>query len=486
MVMPAWAIASEYVPRDRDCILLAYEDPKRPCFSLDLLPDAVRKAAAPHAERGGSWVIFAGKLGRAFVRARTTRLDAESSTIAAEARRMVSRALADAKKEGSKRVVVVLGQAAVWLAPAVQEGGLLGGYSFDRYLKKKASPARVLIVCPAGELAAARRTLATRMTICECVNAARDVQSEPPNVKKPASLAREFQRLGGASGLRVSVWDAARLGRERCGGILGVGQGSRHKPCMVIAEYRPARARKHLCLVGKGVTFDSGGYGLKPADSQVGMKYDMGGAAMVFAAACAIARLRIPIRLTVIAPLVENAISGDAYHTTSILRSRSGRTIEVQHTDAEGRIILADALTVAAERKPDWIFDAATLTGACVVALGEDIAGVYGTDPDFTRLAVESGAEEGELFWELPLHAPYEEQLKSTVADCKNVGSRWGGSITAALFLKAWVQKGAKWIHCDIAGPASKEEPLGFLGKGAKGFGVKTLVALAGKLALRP
>lgn len=485
MAMPEWTIAPEYTPRDRDLILLAYENPKRPCFSPDLLPDPVRTAAAPHAERGGSWIVFAGRIGRPLVRARATRLDAERSTPTAEAKKMVSSAIADARKDGSKRIVVVLGRAAMRLAPAVHEGALLGGYAFDRYLKKKASPARLLIVCPAGEVAAARRTLASRTTICECVNAARDLQSEPPNVKKPETLAREFRRLGKASGLRVSVWDATRLRRERCGGILAVGQGSSHEPCMVVAEYRPPRAKKHLSLVGKGVTFDSGGYGLKPADSQVGMKYDMGGASMVFAAACAIARLRIPLRLTVIAPLAENAISGDAYHTTSILRTRSGRTVEVHHTDAEGRILLADALTVAAERKPDWIVDAATLTGACVVALGEDIAGVWGTDPDFTRLLIASGEEEGERLWELPLHLPYEDQLKSTVADCKNVGSRWGGSISAALFLKAWVPRGASWVHCDIAGPGCKEEPLGFLGKGAKGFGVKTLVALARTLSAR-
>ncbi|MGQ9592879.1 MAG: M17 family metallopeptidase, partial [Planctomycetota bacterium] len=273
------------------------------------------------------------------------------------------------------------------------------------------------------------------------------------------------------------------LERERCGGILGVGRGASSGPLLVIAEYSPRAARGHLALVGKGVTFDSGGYGLKPADSQVGMKYDMAGAAAAFLAACAIARLRVPLRVTVFAPLVENVISPEAYLTTAILRTRSGRTVEVRHTDAEGRIILADALALASERKPDWIVDLATLTGACVVALGEDIAGVFGTSREFTRRFLEASKREGERFWELPLHKPYEEQLKTTVADCKNVGGRWGGSILGAVFLKAWVPDGAKWLHLDIAGPGCKESGLDHVGKGGKGFGVKTLVSLARDLA---
>lgn len=483
MAIPDWTLASKYTPRDGDCLVLGYRNAKKPCFSPRSLPEPIRAVLATHGERGGSLAVFAGRVGKALVRARTVRLDGEHSTPRADLKKAVAASTSDGKKAGCKRIVVLLDDGASDLPAAALEGALLGAYTFDRYLKKKTTPPPLALVCPAKQLGSLRLELTKHATVCGQVNFARDVLNEPPNVIQPPSLAREFQKRGRASGLKVAVWDPKRLSRERCGGILGVGQGSRAKPRLVIGEYAAPRARKHLCLVGKGVTFDSGGYGLKPAGSQVGMKYDMGGAAMVFAAACAIAKLRLPIRLSVLTPLVENAISGEAYHTTSILKTRSGRTIDVHHTDAEGRIILADALTLAAERKPDWIVDAATLTGACVVGLGEDIAGVFGTDPAFTKRLIAAGAEEDELFWELPLHMPYEDQLKATVADCKNVGSRWAGAITAAVFLKAWVPDGLKWIHCDIAGPGVKEEPLGHLGKGAKGFGVKTLVALARDLA---
>jgi len=213
------------------------------------------------------------------------------------------------------------------------------------------------------------------------------------------------------------------------------------------------------------------------------MKYDMAGAALVWGAACAIARLRLPLRLTVIAPLVRNDLSGSAVHVQDILRLRNGRTVEVANTDAEGRLILADALAIAGERRPDWILDAATLTGACVVALGEDVAGLFARDEGLGARLRAAGDAAGERFWPLPLYRPYAAQLKATVADGKNIGSRWGGAITAALFLEPFVPEKTPWLHLDIAGPGIKEEPLGCLGKGAKGFGIRAVVGLAGDLA---
>jgi leucyl aminopeptidase len=342
----------------------------------------------------------------------------------------------------------------------------------------------VLLVVPDKHVAKVKKFFSPAAEVCKWVNFARDVLNEPPNVINPPSLASVFEKAAKPTGLKVSVWDEKQLAREKCGGILAVGQGSTAKPRLVVGEYAPKNAKGHLCLVGKGLTFDSGGYCLKPASGQMGMKYDMGGAAMMFSAACAIARLKLPIRVTLLTPLAENAISGDAFHTTSILTTRSGRTIEVHNTDAEGRLVLADALTIAAEMKPDWIVDSATLTGAIVVALGEDIAGAFGNDAAFTQELVKAGASTAEPFWEMPLHAGYTSELKTTVADCKNTGSgRWGGGITAALFLKQWVPKGQKWIHCDIAGPGCKEKASGCFGKGAKGFGVKTIVAMAKSLS---
>ncbi len=483
MAMPKFTVKTKYAAKGGDLVLLPYENSKNALFPKTALnPELVDALEAP-GDAGGSSTIFGGKLGRTRAIAKTLRLDAEHSTPTAELSKAVAAALGEAKKEGCKQVVVYVGPKPDLLV-AVQEGALLGGYKFDKYLSGKKEASIGVVAVTDGQTAnRTKKQITDRGILHDCVNFARDVLNEPPNVIKPPSLANEFSRMGKKCGLQVTVWNDIRLAKEKCGGILGVGQGAKAKPRLVIGEYAPRGAKKHLCLVGKGVTYDTGGYNLKPADGLIGMKYDMGGAAATFAAACAIAALKLPIKLTVLTPLAENDISGEAYHTTSVLTTRSGRTIEVMNTDAEGRLILADALTIAGERKPDWIVDAATLTGACVVALGNDIAGAYGTDSAFTQKLIEAGQEEGELWWELPLHMPYNEQLKTTVADCKNIGQRWGGSITAALFLHKWVPEKVKWIHCDIAGPGTKEETLGHLGKGAKGFGVKTFVKLAGTLA---
>jgi leucyl aminopeptidase len=484
MAIPVFSVEESYVPREGDSILLPYRDGGTPCFKVDALPGALQGVARAPKEEGGGIAVFLGEAEGVRLSVRCVRLDTKRSSVEAEARKLVVKGLGAAKKQEAARVVVLLDGQDARLAVAVQEGALLGGYAFDRYLEKKAEPLPVLLVVSGGDTASLRKRLEEEAAVCGCVNFARDVLNEPPNVIKPPSLAEAFILAGKESGLDIHVWDENKLAEERCGGILGVGQGSAAKPRLVIGEYNPEGAQKHLCLVGKGITFDSGGYCLKPTEGQIGMKYDMGGAAMCFAAACAIARLKLPLRVTVLTPLAENAISGEAYMNTSILTTRSGKTIEVHSTDAEGRLLLADALVLASERKPDWIVDAATLTGACVVGLGEDIAGALGTDTDFTQALVKAGVDVGEWFWELPLHLPYIECMKTTVADVKNsAGHRWGGAITAAVFLKEWVPDGQKWIHCDIAGPGCKEEPLGHLGKGAKGFGVKTLVRLARELA---
>jgi len=479
----ACELRGAYAPRNGDHLLLLFCDQRRPCFPRQELPSALRDLRPP-AEKGAMRTAYAGPLGRAEILVKTARLDREHMTPAASVRQAVSVALAEAEKERRKRLVIVLDRAHEDLALAVQEGARLGGYRFDKYLGKKQRALPVLLVVP-GRPRALQAAMKTADTVFASVNFARDVLNEPANEIHPETLAAAFRRLGRASVMKTTVWDEKRLARERCGGILAVGRGARSRPRLVFGDYRPRGARAHLCLVGKGVTFDTGGYCLKDSPNQIGMKYDMAGAAMMFGAACAIARLRLPLRISVITPLVQNDISSTAFHVNDILTTRSGRTVQVDNTDAEGRLILADALALAVERKPDWIVDAATLTGACVVALGEDIAGVYGTDAAFTRRLIASGIAADELFWELPLHRPYAEKLKSTLADTSNMGGKWGGSIMGALFLRQWIPDGVRWIHCDIAGPGIKEEPLGHLGKGAKGFGVKTIVALAKALADR-
>ena len=483
MSIPQCRLVTGYTAEDGDLILLPYARERKRLFDRSVLPPELRKTEVAPSKRGGARTAPGGPIKGKRVLVRTLRLDAQHVSPASAMRRAVSAALDWGRKEECLRVIVVLDRSPENVVLAAHEGAALGGYGFLRYLSKKEKPPRVLLVVHGKAARRLRRAAARRRILYECINFARDLMNEPPNVLTPPVMADRLRRQGRACGLKMEVWNERRLRAERCGGIIGVGQGAKAKPRLVIGRYGPQGAKKHLCLVGKGVTFDSGGYGLKPADYQVGMKYDMSGAAMMFGASCAIARLKLPLRVTLLTPLAENAVSGEAYHTTSVLTTRSGCTVEVEHTDAEGRLILADALTVAAENKPDWIIDAATLTGAAVVALGEDIAAAFGSDPEFTGKLVKTGLSEDELFWELPLHMPYKEQLKTTIADCKNVGSKYGGSITAALFLKQWVPDKVKWIHCDIAGPAVKEKPLGHLGKGSKGFGIKTVVALAEDLA---
>ncbi len=481
MSTPKFSLQPKYQSKAADLLLLLYSDKNTPLFSVSQIPPTVAKLLKAPTEPGSKAILFRGDVSGKPLLAVAGRLDEPFSNARLEAKRAIVLAFSAAKAEDCKRIVVPLKKGQRDFVSACHEGALLGGYRYDAYLSKKPKLPEVMVVAP--DATEFRSQLLERETLYECVNFARDVLNEPPNDLKPPQLAVKYEKFGAACGLKVEVWDENRLKKERCGGVLAVGMGSDAKPRMVIAEYKPAGAKKHLCLVGKGMTFDTGGYGLKTVEHQIGMKYDMGGAAMMFASACAIAKLKLPIRVTCLTPLAENMISGSAYHNTSVLRTRSGKTVEVLHTDAEGRLILADALALAEERKPDWIVDAATLTGATVIALGEDIAGVYGNAPELIEAVIETGKAEDELYWELPLHRPYAEKLKTTIADIKNRGDRWGGGITAALVLKEFVTDAAKWVHIDIAGPGCKEDPLFHLGRGAKGFGVKSMVALARTLS---
>lgn len=472
-------LTTTYTPATGDYLLLPYLDGKTPAFAAAQL--AGLPAACP-GEKGQGKTVFTGEHGkRKDITVRAVRLDAADSDPQRQMRIAVSEALTAAAAQKAARVIVPLGAEFCGLALPAQEGAILGGYRFDKYLKEKTKIPPLAIIMQQKPEKGLAQELRQAEIVFSYVNFARDLLNEPANVIHPGTLAEAMRKEGRKAGLKVTVWDEARLKREKCGGILGVGAGApaHARPRLVIAEYRPAKAVCHLALVGKGVTFDTGGYCLKTASGQVGMKMDMGGAAMMFAAACAIARLKLPLRLSLYAPLVENDISAKAYHTTDILRMRSGLSVQVDNTDAEGRLILADALALAGEGKPDYIIDAATLTGACMVALGEDIAGVFGNDSVLTGRVLNAAEEGGEYMWQLPLHLPYSEQLKADIADCKNIGGSYGGSITAALFLRKFVPEKQKWVHIDIAGPAIKESPAEHLGKGAKGFGVKSMVGLA-------
>lgn len=484
----AVAVGSAF--QTNDLLLLLYMDEETPCFLPEQLPPDVASLlplCSRSWEKGGKRLVFAGTSEGKIMLAVAQRLDDTTNPASENVKLALDKALSQAREEKLARVCVPLDNTnpgALRLAQAVQEGALLAGYAFDRYMEKKPEPVSCAIFLAQEAGQDFHEDMAQAALVLDYVNQARDLCNEPPNVIHPGTMAERLLAMAKEAGMETEFWNAERLEEERCGAILAVGKGAASEPCLVKAVHVPADSCCHLTLVGKGVTFDTGGYSLKPGDSQAGMKYDMAGAAAVFAAACAVARLGLPLALTVYAPLAENDISAFAYHVNDVISTRKGVSVEILNTDAEGRMLLADALALASEEEPDYLVDVATLTGAAVVGLGEDIAAVYGTDAAFTAQLLAAAQDAGEMFWELPLYKPYAEKLKASVADVNNTGkTRLGGSILASLFLQKFINAGQKWLHLDIAGPGGKEDPLGPLGKGGKGFGVRTLVELARLLA---
>lgn len=361
---------------------------------------------------------------------------------------------------------------------ALAEGALLGGYAWNKYKTSGASSKR-------GEklrlwLARASGPAVDRARIIgEAVNYARDLVNEPPNVLTPSELARRATAMAEELGLEVEVWDEEQIKQAGMGAFYGVAQGSANPPRFIQLTYKPPQpADRVVAMVGKGLTFDTGGYSLKPSESQITMKCDMAGAAAVLGAMRAIAALQPAVEVRAYVAAAENMISGAAYRVSDVLTSLSGKTIEVLNTDAEGRLTLADAITYADRQGADLIVELSTLTGACVVALGEKVAGLFANDARWGRQVQEAAERAGEKVWPLPLEEEYLEALKSSTADIKNTHgrSRSGGAITAALFLAEFTEK--PLVHLDIAGPAytEKNHPLG--PAGGTGFGVRTLVEL--------
>ncbi|GAC1475830.1 MAG: leucyl aminopeptidase [Isosphaeraceae bacterium] len=309
----------------------------------------------------------------------------------------------------------------------------------------------------------------------EAINLARDLVNTPPADKPPAILAERARHLASEVGLNTEIWDLSRLQEERFGGLLGVAAGSSQPPAFVLIDYQHGGDGPTLALVGKGVTFDSGGLSLKPSSSMENMKCDMTGSAVVLAVMIAAARLGLPVNLRGYMVLAENMTGGSALKLGDVLTMRNGKTVEVLNTDAEGRLMLADALSLAAESKPARLLDLATLTGACMVALGTEIAGLFTDDDDFAQDILDACRESGEFAWRLPLHEKYRTTLKSSIADLKNIGGKWGGAITAAKFLQEFVGETA-WAHLDIAGPSWIDQETPTRDAGGTGCFVRTLV----------
>ncbi|HEY2776099.1 MAG TPA: leucyl aminopeptidase [Candidatus Binatia bacterium] len=367
------------------------------------------------------------------------------------------------------------------LVPIV-EGFTLAGYSYDKYRTKKngsyAGPKSLVLSSPSlADGARSRDAIDGVRAVCEAVAMARDLVNETPGVKVPSHLASVARTLARGSRVRCEVWQGERLRREKMNGILGVSAGSRHGGALIKLVYKPARrARAKVAIVGKGITFDSGGLSLKPAKSMETMKIDMSGAAMVMGIMKALPHLAPSVEVHGFVAAAENMTGGGAQKPGDVIRFRNGTTAEVLNTDAEGRLVLADALCLATELEPDCIIDAATLTGACVVALGTRIAGVMGNDQRLVDKLIECGASTGETLWQLPLVEDYEEDIRSSVADIRNIGGGFAGTISAALFLRHFVGK-TKWAHLDIAGTAYSERSLQYLPKGGTGFGIRLLLA---------
>jgi leucyl aminopeptidase len=404
-----------------------------------------------------------------------------SGMVSAEQARRASGAAARALG-GVGRVLNTL--AAVDLAAAA-EGSVLGAYSFTTYRSGNGTKpvARVDLAVPAKD-SAAKAAVKRAGIVAEGVTAARDLVNTPPNDLFPGSFAERAVALAKEAGMDSEVMDERAMRKAGYGGVLGVGGGSSRPPRLVRLHYKPTDARARVALVGKGVTFDTGGISIKPAQDMDHMTSDMAGGAAVIAAAVVAAHLRLPVEVIATVPMVENMPSGTSYRPGDVLTMYGGRTVEVLNTDAEGRLILADALVRAAEDEPDYLIDAATLTGAQVVALGTRISAVMGTDELRARVAGHARTT-GEGGWEMPLPDELRADLDSKVADLANVtGRRWASMLVAGVFLREFVPDGMAWAHLDVAGPAYNTlAPYGYTTKGGTGVPVRTLVGLLTDIA---
>lgn len=367
-------------------------------------------------------------------------------------------------------------------AEAVALGALLGGYTFGRYRSEPATRAAVTLLATGSHAAQAVRRAEV---LADAVTLVRDLVNTGPSDLVPATFAAKAAEIAAARGIAVTVLDEQALADGGYGGILGVGQGSAHPPRLVRLEYAPAGAGQALVLAGKGITFDSGGLSLKPGKAMEAMKSDMAGAAAVLGAIQAIAALEIPVRVIGYLPLAENMPSGTAQRPSDVLTIYGGTTVEVLNTDAEGRLVLADALARSAADSPDLLVDVATLTGAQLVALGPRVAAVMSNDDALRDAVVSSAARAGEPMWPMPLPEELRKGLESAVADLANVApDRNGSMLVAGLFLREFVPLGVRWAHLDIAGPAFNEGPAyGYTPKGGTGAATRTLVQLAQDVA---
>lgn len=402
-----------------------------------------------------------------------------------DTRRYAARAVQQAAKAGARQLTLSLPP----VDPTAQErsvqmlteGLLLGSYRFDKYKTRELSEGRVeaaRVVVSTDRSDPLTLAVSRGQIIAEATIAARDLVNEPACFLTPTQLAEYAAALARDCGLECKLLGPKECEKQKMGLFLAVSRGSCEEPRFVHLTYRPRgkeRPKRRFVLVGKAVTFDSGGLSLKPSASMLDMKTDMAGAAALLGVARALGPLGVQSEVHLILPATENMISGSAFKLGDVFSGMTGRSVEIVNTDAEGRLTLADALAYGSKLSPDEMIDVATLTGACVVALGPHIAGVMGTDRALVERFMAAARRVGEEVWPLPLPERLSDQLKSPVADLKNSGDRWGGALVGGLFLKEFVGK-SPWIHIDIAGPASADKEWGHVPKGATGFGVASLL----------
>jgi leucyl aminopeptidase len=373
------------------------------------------------------------------------------------------------------------------IASAVVEGAIMGLFELDKYRtvdKEERVIDRLIVIAEGANEDSLKRGVARGQVIGECVNFTRDLANEPGDYLTPTVMAERARDIANEFGLSIDVLDEARMEQEGMGSLLSVSRGSEEPAKLIVLKYTPSIKKENdgglLAFVGKGITFDSGGISLKPGENMELMKYDMTGGATVMGALRAIAQLKPAIPVLGVVPCSENLPSGKATKPGDVVRAMTGKTIEVINTDAEGRIILADAIAYARKLGATRIIDMATLTVAVSIALGDVNAAILGTDQELIDEVIDAGREVGEKFWQLPLDKEYSKQIKSDIADIKNVGGRKAGTITAAAFLKEFAD-GVAWAHLDIAGTAWGDEAKPFRSKGPTGIAVRTLINIVNR-----
>lgn len=470
-------------------VIQLFEGTEAPEIAITL-PESIKKEIAPSIERGG----FRAKLGQV--------LPTYSSSVSVAGcfmllglgnkqdfsleavRQAHGYAIIRAKEMGIRNMVIPIPSLPPYSVPeitsSVVEALSLASYRFDRYKSKVEDgkqPELIQLLVGSDVKAMCDAAAREAAVVSEAVKLARDIANMPSGDLPPKKMAEVAAEVGRISGFSTRVIEAEELERMGMGGIVSVGKGSSNPPVLIIMEYDGGG--ETYAVVGKGVVFDSGGISIKPSEKMEEMKYDKSGAAAVIGLMKAVAELKLPIKLVGIVPAVENLPSGRALKPGDIVRFRNGKTAEIISTDAEGRLILADALAYASEMKPKAIIDLATLTGACVIALGTHASGLFSNNDGLAEALIKAGEKVGERLWRLPLWKEYFEQIKSEVADMKNVGGRPAGAITAAAFLMNFVGDGIPWAHIDIAGTAWTQESSpekSYIPKGATGVGVRLLV----------